>query len=349
MWAEPYDSIEYLNQAESDRINGALIRLLRAHAYGNASLDSTNKKQARAFAEKAFENAKLARADMPDSQLAIAREFIANLNYVLLCQRSKDPQSTTFEAQARELMVKLSREIATNNSAVYQFLVETGERKEAVKFVNELEGNQLVDYLRIYRMFTGIHEGNIKDVQNDFNSFVHHRAFREPIAQVVELTYGVSPTDRQRIYERYSSNLPARLAREEFDTLEISWAVAKLLDAEQGQVDWRNLKMQNLRKVEECIREFAGTYIADIYQPMIDIEHMPPEQVIERSKHSRRRLSVACFVVGIQMLADGEPAGKAVKYFQMASDEGFYMFYTYAFSQAMVRRLAQENGSYYWQ
>ena len=98
-------------------------------------------------------------------------------------------------------------------------------------------------------MFTEIHEGNIEKVQDDFNSFVYHREFREPIAQIVELAHGVTSGRRESIHERYSSNLSARLEREEFDTLEFSWALARLLEAEKGLSVNRALTEANLNKV----------------------------------------------------------------------------------------------------
>ncbi len=349
MWAEPYAAIDYLDQAENAKINGALIRLLRTHAYANASLDSAAEEQAQEYAEEALKNAVHARDDMPENQFAIHREFAANSNYAFIYRRIEDNRSEKFEKRARELRGDLSLDVASNNSVLYQFLLETSDKEEALEFVRGLKGNQLVDYLRIYRMFTEIHGGDIATVEEDFDSFVYHREFREPVKQIVLLAIGVPRQVREEIYKIFENNLKARLAREEFDTLEFSWAVAKLLEGEENLGDKSgSLVRRNLDKVRQCIQEFEGTYIADIYQPMLDIEVYGPDQVLERSKHSRRRLSVAYFVIGIDMLSKGKPAIEAAKYFKECANKGFPIFYTYAFSHAMVERLSCESEAYYW-
>jgi hypothetical protein len=232
---------------------------------------------------------------------------------------------------------------------LYQFLLETSDKDEALEFVRGLKGNQLVDYLRIYRMFTEIHGGNISSVEDDFDSFVYHREFREPVKQIVLLAMGAPRRMREEIRRIYENNLKARLAREEFDTLEFSWAVAKLLEGDANLGDNSGMLVeQNLEKVRQCIQKFEGTYIADIYQPMLDIEDNGPAQVLERSKHSRRRLSVAYFVIAVDMLARGKPANEALTYFRECTTKGFPIFYTYAFSHAMVERLKGESTPYYW-
>ncbi len=348
MWAEPYDSIEYLKKAESKGVRGAVLRLLRTHAYGNASLDADGKDEAKEYVALALENAKLARADMPENQLAILREFVANLN-ALIIYRRLGLDHREFHDSAERLLKLLSTDHGSNNGAMYQYLEETEGDIQALTFVHNLQEHQLVDYLRIDRMFTGLHVPDefAYSIEADAGRLEHHGEYRAPVKQIVQLLSGATLDERKFILHAYSNTVQQRMSREAFDTLEFSWATAKLLEADP-HLGPSGLVAQNVEKAKRCIEDFSGTYIADIYQPMVDIETMTPEAVIARSRYSRRRLSVACFVAGIHALANGKKASEAQAYFQECVDEGFCVFYTYKFSRAMVKRLAGENEAYYW-
>ena len=199
MWAEPIASLEYLDRAEAKGVSGAVLRLLRTHAYGNASLDTYDERDAKGFAQRALRNAALARADMPDSQFAILREFAANLNAIVI-HRREGSDYQLYESQNDILLRELSTNHGSNNSTIYQFLVEAGRADEALRFVHRLNDDQLVDYLRIYRMFTALHVPDEFDynVEEDAALLVHHGEYREPTKQLVQLASGVSPGSAPR-------------------------------------------------------------------------------------------------------------------------------------------------------